>query len=178
MFTVESAPAAFEDVLRSHGLSLDSMTPGAGFRAMLALYREHRAIECNVEEDGDMLLFQWGTYDWGQGPRFEFELARQLAPSGHEFDDVAHQLRLTFCFEPSEDLRSLGEGNRWCDSPRDQPSFEAYLAENPALQSVAHRSDGVVELRFGPVGWDNRRWLHFECAHVGGTCAEDSTKPP
>lgn len=31
-----------------------------------------------------MLLFQWGTYDWGHGPHFEVDLTRELIRHGAE----------------------------------------------------------------------------------------------
>ena len=32
-----------------------------GIEALLAFYEEDRAEGCLIDEDGDMLLFQWGT---------------------------------------------------------------------------------------------------------------------
>jgi hypothetical protein len=34
---------------------------------MLAFYASDRAADC-AGVDGDMLLFQWGIFDWGSGP--------------------------------------------------------------------------------------------------------------
>ena len=81
---------------------------------MLAFYKEVRARGCPVEKDGDMLLFQYGTYDWkmGEGDFFEFDITRQLI-RGTADDDNMFQLRLVFKFKPTRSLRKL-QGGRWC----------------------------------------------------------------
>jgi len=65
---------------------------------------------------GDMLLFQWGVYDWydGSGERFEIDFTRQfsiLTPEG-EYDHM-EQLHCTFRYEPTEVLRAFGAGDEW-----------------------------------------------------------------
>ncbi len=151
-FDAESALTIFELALSDRGLKLEALTPAEGVSAMLDFYRSQRAEDCDVEEDGDMLLFQWGTYDWGSGEHFELDITRQLAPDVGEFDFSASQLSLTFLFEPSGALRALGEGNRWAYTPEDLSDFESFVRGSAALQAVASRTDGRVELDFDPVG--------------------------
>jgi hypothetical protein len=48
---------------------------------MLELYSDVRADGCDLEQDGDMLLYQWGTYAWDlerAKPELEVDFARQL----------------------------------------------------------------------------------------------------
>lgn len=33
-----------------------------------------RVFECDINNGGDMLLFQQGTYDWGEGLFFKIDL--------------------------------------------------------------------------------------------------------
>lgn len=49
------------------------------------------------DEDGDMLLFQYGTYDWGNGKYFEFDITRQFIKSN---EDEPYQLSMKLFFEP------------------------------------------------------------------------------
>lgn len=51
------------------------------------------------DEDGDMLLFQYGTYDWGNGKFFEFNITRQFIKVN---EDEPYQLSMTLFFEPIE----------------------------------------------------------------------------
>src|SRR5262245_37488233 len=100
--------------LEAAGLALDTLTPAEGAEAMLAYYEEERADGCDLDEEGDMLLFQWGIRDWGDGPAFEVNLTRQLIVT--DDDDAPRQLSLTFRFEPAVGA-AAGEGSRWCESP-------------------------------------------------------------
>lgn len=61
---------------------------------MAEFYHIHRAEDCEVDEDGDMLLYQWGTYDWGAGRWFEINITRQFIPSDGAEDEIL-QLSLT-----------------------------------------------------------------------------------
>ncbi len=78
-----------------------------------------------------MLLVQWGTYDWGKGTFFEFDIARQLIESSKTDDDAISQLHATLFFSETPEL-SKEKGNRWFDDP----------------ESVASAIDFVKGLRF------------------------------
>ena len=60
------------------GLLLDRLSPSAAVKLMTEFYQCIRADNCALEAAGDMLLFQWGTYDWGNGPFFTYNLTRQF----------------------------------------------------------------------------------------------------
>jgi hypothetical protein len=47
--------------------------------------------------DHDVLLFQYGTYDWGEGNFFEFDITRQFAKPG---EDEPYQLHMVLRFDP------------------------------------------------------------------------------
>lgn len=103
---------AFRERLTTLGQGGTRLTPAAGIAAMIAFFREVTAANCDPS-DGDRLLFQWGTYDWGRGERFELDITRQFCtPSGE--DDGISQLSLTFLFTPDAQLAALGQGNHWC----------------------------------------------------------------
>ena len=91
------AKAAFERTLHGNGQTLSDLTVDRGVAIMLAFYRDQRASDCSIDSDGDMLLFQFGTHDWGDGESFEFDLTRQFIIDGD--DDAGEnifQLSLTF----------------------------------------------------------------------------------
>ena len=125
--------------------------PADAVRAMLDFYRDVRASDCAIDSDGDMLLFQWGTYDWGEGRNFELDITRQFIGAAAEDEDV-WQLHLTFRFASSEDLTALGSGNRWCNHPRDLTAFESHVVVSPAFDAVSHRTDGRMARTFECAG--------------------------
>lgn len=82
------------------------------FEAVCDLYRDVRVLGY-TGEDQDMLLFQYGVNDCGQGEKFELDLTRQFMSS----DGEIYQLNSTLLFEPTSELRSIPEKNEWCSSP-------------------------------------------------------------
>lgn len=135
--------------LQACGLSLESLTVTAGVLAMLAYYAEERADGCPVEGDRDVLLFQWGTFDWGTGPAFEVDVTRQLIRDDTNEDEI-WQLRLVFRFERSVGSEA-GQQNRWCGSQDELPEFRMFVTESAALKAVAQKTAMSVELLYGPV---------------------------
>ncbi len=147
-----SAKKEFLRHIRAAGRSLKALSPSEGIALMLEFYRDVRADGCEMDSDGDILLYQWGTYDWsGNGESFEFDITRQLISGDGEDEDI-RQLSLTFRFEPTESLRQLGEGNRWCHSLREAEEFQAYIQSSPAFLAVARLSSAEVTLNFGIAG--------------------------
>ena len=141
-----SAKTQFLKRLAATGLSLAALTPFAGIEAMLAFYADERADGCDLDDDGDMLLFQWGTYDWGEGPAFEVNITRQLIVSADE--EEPRQLALTFRFDPSAAPRGA-DGNQWCESLSELAKFRKFVTTSKALKAVKERSPSSVALRFG-----------------------------
>jgi hypothetical protein len=123
------------------------LTPAAAVEAMLAFYRDVRADECVLEKDGDMLLFQWGTYDWGEGPRFEVDVVRQFVVEVDGEDGISG-LHVTFRFAPDDETKALGAANRWCPSPAGLSEFRAFIEQSAAYRATAARTDGAREILF------------------------------
>lgn len=91
--------------------------PSIGFATMFDFYRNYRAAEAlPITEDGDMLIFQFGTYDWGQGMMFNLVLTRQLI-----FPDVDQpilwQLNLSYLYDPEPQLDALSGTGDWINDP-------------------------------------------------------------
>jgi hypothetical protein len=143
-----AAETRFLKRLEAAGLSLDTLTPSAGVEAMLAYYAEERAEGCPFEGDRDMLLFQWGTYDWGGGPAFEVDITRQLIRTDTKEKEI-WQLRLVFRFEPSVGV-AAGERNRWRVSLDELAAFRKFVTSSAALKAVAQQPPASVELLYGP----------------------------
>jgi hypothetical protein len=154
---------------RANGVDLESCGPRAAIAQMLEFYREVSVEGC-IDEDGDMLLFEWGTYDWGQGAGFELGITRQFIDLHPDYgtaddydeddEDFEHdvdlddedeagqvsQLRLTLHFAAAPELAALGEGNRWCEAHDALDDFAAFIHESPALRALGARPAQRVEV--------------------------------
>ena len=141
---------SFERQLAEHGASIGAMTAAVGITEMLGFYRDVRIAGCEPER-GDMLLYQWGTYDRAKRKRFELDITRQIVLEGSEDDDI-WQLSLTFGFPSNESHQALGSGNKWCQSHPHIDDFGAFVRAHSAYAAVADRTDGVVELTYELAG--------------------------
>lgn len=154
---IKNAQREFKKRLEGAGRGLEGLRVTEGIDAMLAFYRDTRVRNCELDADGDMLLFQWGTYegrgatadDEGEeGPggeeRFTVNITRQLIPADAE--DEIWQLGLTFEFEP--EFEDLGDGNDWCHSPSELADFQADLNDSEVIAGVRELEPLAVRLTF------------------------------
>ncbi len=119
------------------------------FRLVLRLYEEHRIVNTSVESDGDMLLFQWGTYDWGNGRYFNVDLTRQVMEDLEDPDDQAdsmQQLSVALKFFPSAETVMLNSGDRWCHSPDELPAFKKFIENSAAFAWAKGKKPDSVEV--------------------------------
>ena len=130
---------------------VESLTPGEGIDLMLRFYADELADGLAGGDMGDMLLFQWGTYDWGEGEFFDFDITRQFIFGDRE-DEEIFQLSLTFRFVPTEELKSLPEGNRWCQSRAALGDFRSFVLNSPPYVALSKKLASSVDLHYGCAG--------------------------
>jgi hypothetical protein len=146
-----NALSSFKSFLKRRRVTLRAASPRVAAEAMLAFFRDVQATDCDPDADGDMLLFQWGTYDCGHGRFFECDITRQFITADGE-DDEIWQLSFTIKFRPTDQLSALGSGNRWCHSRDDLAEFTAFVLGSPAFHAVADSQDGKPELDYECAG--------------------------
>jgi hypothetical protein len=143
--TPSTSVNAFEKFVENRGGALSALTVRTGAAAMFSFYESVRPTGC-TDDNGDMLLFQWGTYNWGDGIQFEINLTRQFIESGAEDDDAISQLQLTFKFPPDKDTAGLGNGNRWCNSQSETQKFREFIFSNRAFLATADKEPPGVSV--------------------------------
>ena len=127
------------------GLSAEVLSnPERLFSAVLGFYEDTRIEGTNLDDDGDMLLFQWGSYDWGQGLQFELDLTRQAIPAGQE-DSPIRQLRCTYRYDPTH-FNDIVAGSQWCHSPSQLDEFRQFVLGSRALRRAVGRPQNSFEL--------------------------------
>lgn len=135
----------FLQLVKAKVLKISSLAVGDGIALMLAFYEDDRADGCVLDADGDMLLYQWGCYDWGNGEFFELNITRQFIDGAAEDEDI-RQLSLTFRFPPSADFRKAGEGNSWCRTPDDVRRFRSKIESSRAFKAAVREDAAQVTL--------------------------------
>jgi hypothetical protein len=154
MFKPQNAREEFEAILRGRGLHERDLNLANGCEALFDFYRDKRPSGPVFEqhEDADMLLFQWGTYDWGTGEQFTFNLTRQIIVCEDAEDEDIWQLSLTFEFVSDDGLRSLGNGDKWCHSLAKLPDFREYVQRSAAFKACARHRVRRTVLEYGIAG--------------------------
>ncbi len=143
----------FERHLAVHGISLETIDAATSIRQMLSWYEDARVEDAApVTEDGDMMLFQWGTYDWGHGRWFEYNLTRQVISADFGGDESIWQLELTLRYTPTSETGTIGSGNRWWSKPAAVDGFREFIENSEASEVVAMLKADETELRFGIAG--------------------------
>lgn len=126
----------------------------SSFEHFLNLYGCSRIANTALENDGDMLIYQWGTYDWGFGAHFELSITRQTTLNLEDPDQAAdsmRQLSLTFKYSPCAESSLLGAGNKWCGTPASLEEFRQFVTQSAAYLWAAANPPQKVEVSLGRV---------------------------
>ena len=116
-------------------------------KVVFEFYQSTRASGLSADPDSDVLLFQWGTYDWGDGARFEVDMVRQFAKRRMFGDAVLSQLHATAYFEPSE-FSELSASDFWCHSVEELGDFRERVLASPAFERNAGSRPLRSEIRW------------------------------
>jgi hypothetical protein len=157
------ALVAFEGLLASRGLTTDDLDAVTAVDAMLEFYLGTRFGDVDSDEDGDMLLFEWGTFNAGSS--FYYEMTRQLITNGSCDDDAFSQLSLTLKYDADADAQTIRSSCRWCmrpveesldgapsqDGEEDVARFREFIRNSAATDYVRGRKPREVTLTFGGV---------------------------
>ena len=139
-------PEESEGELRKRlGRVPEQLTPREAFKVMCDFYASERAEGAKLDDDGDMLLYQWGVYSFSKPESFRLGITRQFKVHGQ---NQPYQLHLTYHFKPTDALRTIGASNEWCPSPTDLPDFQRFIDSSPAFKAVADTKPDRVELHF------------------------------
>jgi hypothetical protein len=150
---VADAEKAYRAFLLARGAGADDVGAPDAVAAMIDWYAIERATDAaSLEDDGDMLLFQWGSRDWGQDRFFEVDITRQLVLASEIDDDAIMQMSFTFRYAPGPATEPLGKGHQWCYGPTDVESLRAFVMGHPATQFMAAATPAQRELRLENAG--------------------------
>ena len=117
-----------------------------------AWYELERADDVDLALDGDMLLFEWGTYEWG-GESFRYSITRQFIVAWMDDDDEAiWQLCCELHYPVSQATEALANGDLWCDSPEGLEAFRLFIAGAAASAYAQSHPPMKVILRLGQAG--------------------------
>lgn len=136
--TPSASAEALDRYLHESG-GLEALSLADLMSAVIRFYTDRRASGLVENPDSDMLLFQYGCFDWGDGETFELDLTRQFIVANEAGEDSISQLHVTAVYEPDAELRALGSDHRWCANPDEGSEFRNLVLNSAALALAAKR---------------------------------------
>lgn len=116
---------------------------------VLSLYKENRIDNTDLEADGDMLLFQWGTHDLEGKSYFEIDIARQIIPDLEDIDEATdgmQQLSTNLKYLANDTTSSFNNSNEWCDTPNKLNDFSQFIENNEAYKWAIQNEPSSIEI--------------------------------
>ena len=104
---------AFKEITSDLSKELNELLLEDGISGMIRFYQNERIDECDIMNDGDMLLYQYGEYSFSGKPEFQINITRQLIIQN---EDEPFQLQLTFFYTVNPKNDGLIEKGKWCDN--------------------------------------------------------------
>lgn len=141
----EDLETGFEHFAAVNGVDPDEDPHAKVFDTMLGYYAAVRVNGCDPGDDEDMLLVDWGSYDWGDGRAYEVDLSRQVILPGRN-DEAVVQLHIVYRFPNIGDIAKVAAGNDWWGTPASVDEFAEALKSNPALALAADAESLSVEI--------------------------------
>ena len=122
-----------EQIVKSHSTS-DIINPLTAVASILEFYENYKAAAEIINPDDDMLLFQYGTYDWGgKGRQFELNLTRQIIDAN---DEEYYQVKLTLYYKAA-DIGEIENYNLWSIDTESIKTWEETIVETNGFKRAA-----------------------------------------
>lgn len=111
----------------------EAQNPKEALERFISFTEKYKMKKVITREDEDMLLFQYGTYNWtGKGANFELNLTRQFEISN---DDEFLQLRLTLFYKP-ETVGEIESNNAWSIDFKNHKEWTDYIKSTIGFKKV------------------------------------------
>ena len=149
--TPDTSEDAFRKHLKKHNKKPGDLNIATLVAEALSFYELKKCSGLSVDAESDMLLYQWGTHDWGNGKHFEFNLTRQFTASDAEGDDAISQLSITALFTPTEELSALESGNQWCENVDELGPFRGYIESSSPYTVLSSAKPEALGIEWSPV---------------------------
>lgn len=101
-------------------------------KLVLHLYKTCRVDNTDLEEEGDMLIFQWGSHHLNENDYFTIDITRQIIYKSDE--DIMQQLEVIFKYPANLFTPTFSADNQWCAAPNEVNDFEGFIEQNNAFK--------------------------------------------
>lgn len=145
MIEPKESKSYFLNQLKQSNLDFEKLTTKEFIEQGLSFYKNTRIKGVHFNEDGDMLLIQWGIYSLEGTKQFQFDITRQFIESANNEDSQMSQFHLTLIY-PAMHFLEVENGNEWFDHPNlsfeirslieNLPFYPKILEINPTIREI------------------------------------------
>lgn len=140
---------SFQGYLKEKGFDEKSLSLSNVPELFVDYYRNIKFDGFVEENDSDILLFQYGTYNWQKERYFQLNFTRQLYEVYKDESHQIYQLGLTFFYSP-DGFSNISSFNKWTKDFSDLTDFLDSIINsggfNEALNEIPLRKEIVVYL--------------------------------
>ena len=146
----EQFTAAFANFMKGKGLGSENLSLSSFPIVFLEFFRDVKFAEYS-DLDDDLLLFQYGTYDWGEGRFFEVDFTRQYCRliSGLGDCEITQQ-HFTFYFDPT-DFTEVAAFSVWSNACPDLSDFQSTITNSLGYIATLDKVPSKIETSVGHV---------------------------
>jgi len=145
------ARSALDKWADQRGVDIATLDARRALALALDWYVGERATDAHpLDEDGDGLLIEWGTFSFESPPTFQYSVCRQLITDDEaDADEQAiWQVRLTVHYAVEAATSDLN-GSTWIFDPADAPREGERLANHSVLDLLDGKPVAFVAVEFG-----------------------------
>lgn len=126
---------------------LKELTPEKALELIIEFYHstQVKGVDRDIQ-DNDMLLFQYGTYDWhdGNGSNFSLDFTRQIIL---EIEHEPYQIGFILYYPPGI-VGDIGSYNRWSIADQSVGDWATEIKSTKGFKMVSSRKAKSFEIRF------------------------------
>lgn len=130
MIEPKESKSYFLKQLKHSGIDFDTMSTKQLIEQGIRFFQNTRINGVHLNEDGDMLLLQWGIYGLEGTKQFQFDITRQFIESVNNEDSQMSQFHLTF-FYPAMHFLDVENDNEWFDHPNLSLKIQSFIENLP-----------------------------------------------
>lgn len=142
---------AFKTYAKGKGISVDDLSFSHFPRLLIDYHNDIEFPDISRADDSDMLLFQYGTYDWGEGRSFEIDFTRQFYQLFTDTEDhEIIQQSFTFYFDP-KGFDHVTSFDLWSNAVENMDEFERMILNSDGYREALQRTPEKFEISIADV---------------------------
>lgn len=140
--------SCFKKALKDNGFKIKEISPDIVLQTLPKFWKDYEFDNCDKPQQGDMFLFQYGVYNWGNGPSFELDFTRQLSIEIDGEYDYMLQFHITFYYSSANISEEGFEKNFWSSGFNNLSAFINKIKESRGYEWAINQKPIKVKIDY------------------------------